>query len=172
MRGINVGGKHVLPMQGFRNLLSELGCQDVATYIQSGNAVFNYSGKVTRLSEAISDAVEKQFGFRPLTVLMSADEFLAIAASNPFVAKALELKFVHVCFLSEAAQQPQVERMTELASPAEQFELTDEAFYLHAPDGIGRSKLAHNVEKCLGVRTTGRNARTVGKICEMIESLR
>jgi uncharacterized protein (DUF1697 family) len=44
MRGINVGGKHILPMQEFRNLLSELGCEDVATYIQSGNAVFNYSG--------------------------------------------------------------------------------------------------------------------------------
>ena len=158
-------------MQDFRNLLSELGCKDVATYIQSGNAVFNYPGKVTRLSESISDAVEKQFGFRPQTMLVSAVEFLAIAAANPFVAKALELKFVHICFLPGAAQQPNTERMTELACPSEQYVLTDEAFYLHAPDGIGRSKLASNVEKCLGVRTTARNARTVGKICEMVESL-
>ena len=157
-------------MQDFRKLLSELGCKDVATYIQSGNAVFNYSGKVTRLSEAISDAIEKQFGFRPLTMLMTADEFLAIAATNPFAAKALEQKSVHVCFLSEDAQQPHIERMTELASLSEQYQLTDEAFYLHAPDGIGRSKLASNVDQCVGVWTTGRNARTVAKICEIIES--
>ena len=158
-------------MQDFRDLLGELGCRDVATYIQSGNAVFNYSGNVAQLSEAISDKVEDQFGFRPLTMLISADEFLAIAASNPFLADALEQKSLHVCFLSEAAQQPQFERITELASPSEQFVLTDEAFYLHAPDGIGRSKLASNVDECVGVWTTGRNARTVAKICEMIESI-
>jgi uncharacterized protein (DUF1697 family) len=61
--------------------------------------------------------------------------------------------------------------MKELASPTEQYVLTNEAFYLHAPDGIGRSNLASNVEKCLGVRTTGRNARTVAKICEMLQAI-
>ena len=40
LRGINVGGKHILPMQKLRDILASLGCEDVATYIQSGNAVF------------------------------------------------------------------------------------------------------------------------------------
>ena len=158
-------------MQDFRDLLGGLDCKDVATYIQSGNAAFNYSGNVAQLSEAISDKVEDQFGFRPLTMLMSADEFVAIAVSNPYASNASELKFVHVCFLAEAARQPDVERLAELASPTERYVLTDVAFYLHAPDGIGRSKLASNVEKCLGVWATGRNARTVGKICEMLRAI-
>jgi uncharacterized protein (DUF1697 family) len=37
-------------------------------------------------------------------------------------------------------------------------------FYLHAPDGIGRSKLASRVEKHLGVTATARNFRTVEKL--------
>jgi uncharacterized protein (DUF1697 family) len=40
-------------------------------------------------------------------------------------------------------------------------------FYLHAPEGIGRSKLAANTEKVLGVATTGRNWRTVRKVMAM-----
>ena len=42
-------------------------------------------------------------------------------------------------------------------------------FYLHAPDGIGRSKLAANIEKVLGVPTTARNWRTVRKVMEMAQ---
>jgi len=171
LRGINVGGKHVLPMQELRELLAELGCEDVATYIQSGNVVFNHSGKPGNLSEDISDAIEAQFGFRPFVLLMSATDFIAVASANPYSSMVVEPKFLHVCFLSELAKQPGIERMAELASATEQYVLTDTALYLSAPDGIGRSKLAHEVETCLGVRTTGRNARTVGKICEMIESL-
>jgi uncharacterized protein (DUF1697 family) len=41
-------------------------------------------------------------------------------------------------------------------------------FYLHAPDGIGRSKLAEKVARFLGVSTTARNWRTVSKMLEMV----
>ena len=34
-------------------------------------------------------------------------------------------------------------------------------FYLHAPDGIGRSKLVANIEACLGQSATGRNLNKI-----------
>ncbi|HVW02493.1 MAG TPA: hypothetical protein VHB77_19210 [Planctomycetaceae bacterium] len=40
-------------------------------------------------------------------------------------------------------------------------------FYLHTPDGIGRSKLAANAERHLAVAATARNSRTVEKLLEM-----
>ena len=40
LRGVNVGGSHSLPMHGLRNLLTRIGCEDVQTYVQSGNVVF------------------------------------------------------------------------------------------------------------------------------------
>jgi uncharacterized protein (DUF1697 family) len=46
----------------------------------------------------------------------------------------------------------------------ESYVLTDLVFYLHAPDGIGRSKLASTAEKHLGVAATARNHRTVTKL--------
>ena len=42
-RGINVGGKHILPMQDLRDILASAGCENIRTYIQSGNAVFTAS---------------------------------------------------------------------------------------------------------------------------------
>ena len=40
LRGINVGGKNILPMKELVKLLETNGYTDVQTYIQSGNVVF------------------------------------------------------------------------------------------------------------------------------------
>lgn len=58
--------------------------------------------------------------------------------------------------------------MSALATKTEEFRLVDRVFYLHAPDGIGRSKLAARAEKLLGVEGTGRNLRTVLELAEMV----
>ena len=40
LRGINVGGKNRLPMKELAAMFVDAGCEDVRTYIQSGNVVF------------------------------------------------------------------------------------------------------------------------------------
>ena len=47
LRGINVGGKHRLPMDDLRAMFEEAGCADVRTYIQSGNVVFRAGAALT-----------------------------------------------------------------------------------------------------------------------------
>ena len=167
-RGINVGGRNILPMKNFREILENLECEDVATYIQSGNAVFHHSGTAMEVSDSISNAIKADFGFRPSVMVLAAEVFAEIAAENPYADVAVEGKNAHIWFASEAIINANKTRLRELATASEEFTLTEKAFYLHAPDGIGRSKLASNVEKCLGVEVTGRNSRTVGKIGELI----
>jgi len=171
LRGINVGGNNMLPMSEFRQLLSTLGCEEVATYIQSGNAVFKHSKTATQLSESISRAVHSQFGFRPPVMVLTASEYAAVAAANPFPAVVSEPKLLHVWFLGEKAVDADTKRLGELAAESEKYSLTDSAFYLHAPEGIGRSKLGAGVERCLGVPTTARNWRSVCKIGELLDAL-
>ena len=48
-------------------------------------------------------------------------------------------------------------RLEALQNETERYALLEDVFYLHAPDGIGRSKLAASVERCLGVPVTARN---------------
>ena len=56
-RGINVGGKNVLPIAGLRKELEGLGLEDVRTYIQSGNVVFRSGARsAARLADTIEPA--------------------------------------------------------------------------------------------------------------------
>lgn len=168
LRGINVGGHNSLPMKQFRELLEALDCRDVTSYIQSGNAVFTYDGNARSLSDAIATAIEEQHGFRPSVLVISATEFSAIANSNPYLGQFRDPKLMHVAFLQRPAKNADIKRMTELAADDESFELAERAFYLHAPSGIGRSKLAAGFEKCLGVSATSRNWRSVEKLQSLV----
>jgi len=171
LRGINVGGKNILLMQDLREILGELGCENIATYIQSGNVVFKSRRKSAGLARSISKAIEKRFGFAPAVLVISAATFAAIAAANPYAAKAAEPKHVHTLFLAGPTDDADLKCMHERKSSTEEFTLTDTAVYLHAPDGIARSKLANEMERHLGVSATGRNQRTVEKLQAMLTEI-
>ena len=166
-RGINVGGKHSLPMQTLRDILTACGCEDVQTYIQSGNAVFSSAVAASELAATIKLAIDERFGFAPQVLLLTADRFAAIAAANPFTDAESNPKSLHVSFLTEQPAAPNLDALDDLKVESERFSLQNDAFYLCAPDGIGRSKLAAKVERHLGVATTSRNWRTVSKIIEL-----
>lgn len=171
-RGINVGGHNKLPMRDLRDIFESLGCEDVRTYIQSGNAVFRTAQLPDNLAPALIAAIDDSFGFRPGVLILEIEAFRAIAAANPYRTAEATPAQLHVSFLTERPAGPDIAALERLRSPAEAFELADSAFYMHAPDGIGRSKLAARVEKALGVEATGRNWRTVSKILELADSMR
>lgn len=167
-RGINVGGKNVLPMKELVRELESLKLRNVRTYIQSGNAVFEGPQKgVATLGERIGKRVEKSRGFKPHVLIVSARKMQEAIASNPFPEAVQEPKSLHLFFLDAVAEAPDLEALSKLKAASERFQLVDDVFYLHAPDGIGRSKLAAGVEKCLGVTATARNWRTIERIMEL-----
>ena len=171
-RGINVGGKNSLPMKELTGILEELGCQNVKTYIQSGNVVFQINEKNSSgLSDRLSAEINKLRGFAPSVLLLSLMELEKIVANNPFPEARNDPQVLHVGFLAAAPKRPDLGKLESLRLKNERFQLINSAFYLHAPDGIGRSKLAANTERLLGVSMTDRNWRTVGKILEMAKEL-
>jgi uncharacterized protein (DUF1697 family) len=167
-RGINVGGTNVLPMKDLVALLENIGSQNVNTYIQSGNAVFqNREEDASLLSKKIRAAIKKSHGFEPQVLLLEPEEIERVVESNPFPEAESEPKTLHVHFLASMPKNPDLGALESIKSDRERFVLKDGVFYLHAPEGIGRSKLAANAEKLLGVALTGRNWRTVCTVMEM-----
>ncbi len=166
LRGINVGGTGKLPMAGLRVLLGELGAENVATYIQSGNAVFTGDYDADKIARRIEDEVETHFGFRRDALVLPAGAMIAARDAFPFPEAVEAPKTGHVWFLTSTAR-PDLDAMTALATDNERFALGDGTFYLHAPDGIGRSKLAAKAEKLLGVPATARNLNTVNNLCDL-----
>ena len=168
LRGINVGGKNKLPMKDLTMLLNGLGLDSVRTYIQSGNVVFQSVQEDTaHLSREISAAINRQFGFEPLILLLRLEEFAAAVAANPFPDAAAEPKSLHFFFLSANPENPNLDAIGQLKAESEEFQLLGNVFYLYAPEGIGRSRLAASAERLIGVPVTARNWRSVTSILDL-----
>jgi uncharacterized protein (DUF1697 family) len=171
-RAINVGGRNALPMKELVAVLEELGSRNVKTYIQSGNAVFESKEKdASRLSKKIGVEIKQRRGFEPHVLLLELEDIEKAIKKNPFPEAETDPKALHVGFLTSTPENPNLKRLESLKSDSERFRLIDKAFYLHAPEGVGRSKLAANAEKLLGVSMTDRNWRTVCEIWEMAKQL-
>lgn len=170
LRGVNVGGNNKLPMKALRTALEAGGFEDVETYIQSGNLVFSSSHiSADAAGTAVTTVIETTFGFAPRSHTLSAEDLSKIINTNPYRAEGLALpKSVHFFFLAEpAGKTAKLDALEELKAGTESFELTPRAFYLHAPDGIGRSRLVAQIEKYIPVPMTARNMRSVYKVAAL-----
>ena len=106
-RGINVGGNNILPMKELKTLLEKLGAGKVATYIQSGNVVLTHKeNNLKTLSEKITAAIKKNFGFEPKVLLLKQREIERTISSNPFPEGEKEPKTLHAFFLESKPKNP------------------------------------------------------------------
>lgn len=171
-RGINVGGKNTIAMKHLVELFQRLGCTDVRTYIQSGNVVFDCNEEVlVTLLNKVSEEISSAFGFKPFILLLAVEEIEKAIAQNPFPEAVNNPQSLHVGFLSAVPTTPNLVRLAKLKTNSEQFQLIGKVFYLFAPEGVGRSKLAAGAEKSIGVPMTDRNWKTVCKISAMAKGV-
>ncbi len=165
LRGINVGGKNKIKMVELVKILERLGHENIRTYIQSGNIVFqSIERDYAKIALEISQAIHDSHGFRPKTLVLGQKEFGAAIRNNPFTEAENEPKTLHFYFLEQEPQNPNIEALENIKLESERYKLVGKVFYLNAPEGIGRSKLAAKVENALGVAVTARNWRSVSKI--------
>jgi len=170
LRGINIGGRHIVPMAKLRQMLEDAGFSDIKTYIQSGNCVFR--SKITereRIADTVSGLIEDEFGFRPTSFVLTPDELEAVLAANPFPAD--EPKFVHFLFLAGPPEKADFDGLREVALPGEDFTLIGTVLYLFLPHGAGRSPVAQKLGRFVKAEMTGRNIASVRKIAEMAREL-
>ena len=75
VRGINVGGKHKVVMAQLRQELTELGLENVETYINSGNIFFDTSMPRTQLVESLQDFFKEHYPFIQSFSLLSHEDY-------------------------------------------------------------------------------------------------
>ena len=164
-RGINVGGRNAVPMKTLTAILQRLGCTDVRTYIQSGNVVFDDPVGAEVSPASIAAALRDETAVDTRVRLLTVAELREAADRNPFAGE--EPRTVQLFFLESAPAEPNLDAIRDLRKDSERWHLAGAVFYLHAPEGMARSKLAAAVERKLGVRATARNWRTVSKVLEI-----
>ena len=167
LRGVNVVGKNLLPMKELIVMLEKIGLQNVKTYIQSGNVVFKSALMPPELSKTIATEIKKRFGFEPYIIILSLDALEKVMAKNPYPEAESNPQSLHLGFLGSAPKKPDLIKLNSLKKESEKYVITNRAFYLFAPEGVGKSKLSANAERILGVPMTDRNWRTVCKLRDM-----
>ena len=83
LRGINVGGKNIIAMKDLRATLDAHGYDNVRTYIQSGNVLFDTDDDPANLESAIEGILEKAFGVPLVVVVRSHRQLRNVVTKAP-----------------------------------------------------------------------------------------
>ncbi len=150
-------------------MFREVGCNDVRTYIQSGNVLFRADPTLAKeIPSLISESILSRFGYRVPVVTRTDCELQAIVQNNPFTEAGAEPDKLLVLFLADLPDREQVEALDLNRSPGDEFTVQGREVFLHCPHGIARSKLTNTYfDSKLSTTSTARNWRTVSKLFEL-----
>lgn len=171
LRGINVGGHKKVAMARLRELMAELGYEDVRTYVQSGNVVFTGPERpAEETAREIESGLEAAFGFEISVLVRSREELADVVQVNPLLEIATEPARYHVLFLSAEVDPERLADLEPAAFAPEVLHLRGREIYLWTPEGMHESRLARALTaKRLGVNVTARNWRTVEKLLALAD---
>ena len=171
LRGINVSGQKKIKMSDLKSLYELLDFQNVVTYIQSGNVIFDASVENTdELKITIEKAIEEKYKFHVPVEIRTNHEIENIINNCPFgsVNLAEDGSKVLVTFLSSEPQEEMALDIQKYVVVPEKLVVRGKEVYLYCPNGYGKSKLSNTfLEKKLNVVATTRNWKSVYKLHEL-----
>lgn len=165
LRGVNVGKAKRVPMVELRALLSELGYLNVATLLNSGNAVFRATkGTPVKHAAEISSAIASKLKVEVPIIVKSAKELSAIVSENTLAESTQDHSRLLVAFVQDPNVLSGLASIEPLVAPPEQFLVGSNAAYLHCAAGILESKAGEALLGKAGRAATTRNWATVLKL--------
>lgn len=169
LRGVNVGKAKRVLMADFRALLGELGYTDVATLLNSGNAVFRAStGTPAKHAAEIASAIAARLEVEVPVIVKSAKELSVIVSENSLAGGVQDHSRLLVAFVQGSKELATLAAIEPLVAPPEQFLVGKSAAYLHCASGILESKAGEALLGKAGRVVTTRNWATVLKLQALV----
>ena len=164
-----VGGATQLPTGPLRAALTQAGFADVATYINSGNAVLCSDRPAEEVAVEVSALCAREFGFRKDVHVRSREDWADLIARNPFPEATAAPTTLHAAVMAREPEPESIAALRAIADPAEGIEVEGRVAYLHTPNGLSASRLGARFDKGLGVPNTARNWNTVRRLMELVD---
>jgi len=165
-----VGGATQLPTKPLREALAAAGFSNVATYINSGNAIVSTDLDAKAATARIAAIVKEKFGFEKDIMLVSRTDWAKLIKGNPFPEAVAVPTSLHAFALSGRPKDDAVAALAARAASHECLVVKGKVLYFHAPLGFGTSKLPPVIDRTLGVVSTARNWNTVLKLMALAEA--
>lgn len=170
LRGVNVGGKNMLPMPALRDALTAHGYKDVRTYINSGNILFSHeAGDVVTLKRECEELIARDFGIStPVAVLAARDLADAVAHAPAWWNQDEESKHNAIFVVPPATVEAVAAQVGEIKPEYEQVGTYGQVIFWSAPlKTFSRTRYARIVGTDAYGSVTIRNANTALKLAEM-----
>lgn len=169
LKGVNVGRHKRVAMAELRSLLAALGYTDVATYLQSGNAVFACPPAAARTAAGdIGQALSDRLGVRSTVVLRTAADLAAVITDAPLLDLMTDPARYLVGFLDGEPDPAGVRAVAEIDVAPDQIRLAGREVYLWCPAGVLASPLSKLPwTRVLGAEVTMRNWTTVTRLAAL-----
>jgi uncharacterized protein (DUF1697 family) len=171
LRGVNVSGKNLIKMKDFQAILQENGLDNVTTYIQSGNIIFESQLSDNKeVENKISQLISKKYGFDVPVIILTLTKLENLIEYNPFSAEANEEPTkVLISFFTDLPSTELINKFKAVNYETERFKFEGKYAYLYCMNGYGKAKINNNFfENKLKVKATTRNWKTVLKLFEMM----
>lgn len=153
-------------MSDLRKVFADLGLDDVSTYLQSGNVLFESSASVRDLKRRLEQEIGERLATGVSVLLRTKRELATIVEANPFAKQ--DVSKLHVTFLEKRPAKARAEALDPAEGAPDEFRLRGREAYLYFPGGYGHSKLSNAYfEKKLGVVATTRNWKTVTSVAKL-----
>jgi uncharacterized protein (DUF1697 family) len=163
LRGMNLGGRRI-KNEELRAEFEALGLAEVGCFRASGNVVFSAEEtNETKLTKTIEVGLGEALGYEVPVFLRGAAELRAVAAQEPFDAKALKASKgkLQVAFLEEKSKAAARKRALALASDDDRLAIEGRELYWLPKGGLSDSELdLKELATALGQNTV----RTMGTV--------
>ena len=173
LRGINVSGKNKIPMTDLRSLCTGIKCEEVNTYIQSGNVVFNAVDSAQSLEKRLETAIAERFSLTIPVIVRTASVWHKYVKGNPFPNEAeTEANWILLCLSKRPPHAAAASKLQQHVTQGERVIKKGDAIWIHYANGIARSKLTPVLlDRYAGSPVTARNWRTVLKLGSMAQEV-
>ena len=168
LRGINVSGHKKIPMAELRALLTDSGLENVQTYIQTGNVIFDAAASPEILKNQIEVAIKNHFGFDVSVLVITPKVLRQIFDDCPFSEEKKQSSYFSLLY--DAPKQELIDAVAEIKYPNEEVSIAKNCIYFYCSTGYGKTKYNNNFfEKKLNVTATARNYKTMLKLLSLSE---
>jgi uncharacterized protein (DUF1697 family) len=170
LRGINVGGKTLIKMADLKTCVEELGFERVATYIASGNVLFESDERdAAKLERRIEHALEQRFRLPVKVVVLDRAAYSRIVKAVPKSWDADESLRANVAFVRRGAQAKQIVRELEPDPAVEEVKAINGAIlWATKRDALNRSVMRKLIGGAAYKELTVRNLNTTLKLHELL----
>ncbi len=174
LRGINVGGKNIIPKEDLRQCFEDLGFTNVRTYIQSGNVLFrSQETAIKKLTAAVENGLSQQFAYEARAVVLSRRKYLSAVEAAPHNWGKDDGQRHNALFTLQGITPRQA--LAKLSPPKTEIETVTAGpgviFWSVSKQHVTKASLMKLVQEPVYQQMTIRNHNTVFKLRQLFETI-